>query len=132
MQINSLDNFRSRYGFEAINTIVRVVSQSIRNIVREEDFLGRWTDDVFFVVMAECGPTQLLRMADRIKQTVAGAEVRWWGDRLPVTVSFGATLAEQEDSLEALIERVESSLRKTWNVGEKSLVFHESSGGAKE
>jgi diguanylate cyclase (GGDEF)-like protein/PAS domain S-box-containing protein len=112
VQIDQLEQFRTKHGPEAASTVVRVVARGIKNTLGETGFVGRWTEDRLLVVMTDCGPTQLRGVAERIKRTVTGAEIRWWGDQLSVEVSFGTAIAEEGDSVEAMVYRAESSLQK--------------------
>ena len=41
---------------------------------------------------------------------VTYAEIKWWGDDLSVTASFGGATSQKGDTVESLVERAEKSL----------------------
>ena len=92
MQLDNLDDLKAKHGGSALNAVVRVAAQTFLNGLRSPDLLGRWTDNEYLIVAAECGENEALLVGERLRKTVAGAETQWWGDRLKATLSAGATL----------------------------------------
>jgi hypothetical protein len=44
---------------------------------------------------------------------VHGIKVNWWGDRLSVSASLGATTVQADDDVESLLARVARSMDKS-------------------
>src|SRR5438477_5949033 len=80
MQVDGLEQLRAKHGAGAVSAVMRLVGQTLLNGLRTPDQLGRWSDSVFLVIAAECGDTEAARVGDRLRKTVIGAEVEWWGD----------------------------------------------------
>lgn len=119
LQIDRLGQIKTSHGPEAASAVLRVVARGIRKAVAESDFVGRWGEDLFLVVMTDCGPTELQGTAERIREIVTGAEVRWWGDHLSIAVWFGAAIAEEGDSVDSLTDRAEGLLHAMRKMGEE-------------
>jgi len=105
IQADHLGEFRAAYGHPAGDAILRVVAQTVRNSLHSGDFLGRWADDQFLVVLPNSALPGLRSAADRIARLVSCAKLQWWGDEHSVTTSIGWALVREGDSLESLLQR---------------------------
>ncbi len=62
-----MDTLTATHGLEAAEAILNVVAHTLRNGLDPLDFLGRWSDDQFLAVVANCGNGDLLTTAERLK-----------------------------------------------------------------
>ena len=105
IQADHLGEFRAAYGRPAGDAILRVVAQTVRNSLHSGDFLGRWTDDQFLVVLPNCSSVGVQLAADRLARLVSRPKVQWWGDEHSVTTSLGRAPVQEGDSIESLLQR---------------------------
>jgi len=126
IQPERLRIFQAAYGLEAARAILRVVAHTLKNALRPTDFLGRWRDDQFLGILNGCQEDFLNTVAQRLRATVSGSGIQWWGDRLCLAVSIGWTGVVTGDTVEAMVERAESALKAT--VAQREC--GEASGGA--
>jgi diguanylate cyclase (GGDEF)-like protein/PAS domain S-box-containing protein len=110
VQVDALDRFLAAYGREAADAILRVTAQTIQNSLRPSDFLGRWNNHQFLVILPNALPTGVATAAERIRRLISCAGLQWWGDELKVTTSVGQAAVQGGDSVESLVERAERSL----------------------
>ena len=111
IRVEGLSKFRSIYGHEAGASILRVVAQTIRNALRPADFLGRWSEDEFLAILANCAGTGVQHAGERIRKLAGYAKLQWWGDQLSVTTSVGYGSAQPGDSIELLIARAQTTAK---------------------
>ncbi len=109
IRINELDHFRASYGREAAAAIVQVVGSTVRNTLRPSDFLGRWMEDEFLIIMPNCTASGVHTGAERIRRIIHFARLQWWGDHLSVTTQIGDAAAQTGDTIEMLLERARHS-----------------------
>lgn len=112
IEVDHLNDLRSRLGSGAVGAVVRLTAQTIVDSLRSPDLLGRWTETQYLVLAAECGENDAPRLADRLRKTIDGAEADWWGDRLKVTVSIGVAPARVGEGIPDLIRRAEAALAR--------------------
>jgi diguanylate cyclase (GGDEF)-like protein/PAS domain S-box-containing protein len=105
IQVDHLGEFRAAYGRPAGDAILRVVAQTVRNSLHSGDFLGRWADDQFLVVLPNCSPVGVQLAGDRLARLLSRPKLQWWGDEHSVTTSIGRALVQEGDSLESLLQR---------------------------
>jgi diguanylate cyclase (GGDEF)-like protein/PAS domain S-box-containing protein len=112
IQVDSLDEFRAKYGPHASDAILRVVAETMTGSLRPHDFLGRWSSDQFLAILADSGLAGGEITGKRMRKVVTCAGLKWWGDELSVTVSIGNATAESGDTIDTLNVRALHSLQQ--------------------
>jgi diguanylate cyclase (GGDEF)-like protein len=112
IQMDSLDEFRAKYGSQAGDAVLRVVAETMTGNLRPSDFLGRWSADQFLAILVDCGAIGADVTGKRMQKVVALAGLKWWGDELSVTVSVGHATAQPEDTIDSLVGRALNSLQE--------------------
>lgn len=113
VRVDKLDDVRARYGPGLVDVLLRSVGQTLENSLRPTDFLGRKGTADFLSILTDCSRFDVLKVCDRLKRSVHGVGVRWWGDRLPVKASLGATTVLPQDRPDDLLARADRSLEKS-------------------
>jgi diguanylate cyclase (GGDEF)-like protein len=110
IEIDQLERLAKRDGPRAVASVLRVVGQTLENSLRPTDFLGRWKESQFLAILTECSANEILRAAERLRKMVTCSEMKWWGERVPLTISLGGSSVNTGDTLEGIIQRVESAV----------------------
>lgn len=105
LEVCGLDHFRARYGQGAARSILQVLARTLRNTVWPTDFVGRWSEDRFLVILMGCSGDALHAVAGRMLRMMASATIMWWGEELSVAVSLGRAAAQPGDTIESLLQR---------------------------
>ena len=117
IQIDGVEHYRSTYGPGALAAILRAVAQTLDTNLRPTDFLGRYTDNYFLTILPECAEEDVRKVAERMKKMVTYGEIKWWGDDLSVTASFGGASSRPGDTVDTIVERAEKSLAESVAAG---------------
>jgi diguanylate cyclase (GGDEF)-like protein/PAS domain S-box-containing protein len=115
--VDNVEKIKTGYGAGAVATALRVIGMTLENSLRPTDQIGRWMGNEFVAVLLECGDDEVRRVAERLQRMANQCEMEWWGDRLAVTVSIGATGAQPADTVEAILQRAENALRECNRLG---------------
>jgi diguanylate cyclase (GGDEF)-like protein/PAS domain S-box-containing protein len=110
LEPHELNQFRARYGQEAATSMLLVLARTLRNAVWPTDFVGRWSEGRFLVILVGCGEAAMQTISDRMLMLMASVTIEWWGEELSVAVSMGRTVARAGDTVESLVERVQHAL----------------------
>src|SRR5213082_1779581 len=123
-----IDHFKQvndRFGHLAGDDVLReLAGRALRN-VRSVDLVGRLGGEEFVVVMPETSLGGATIVADRLRQAVADEPfvLAENGEKLAVTISVGLAITGQgEDTLEALLKRVDDALYAAKNGGRNRVV----------
>jgi diguanylate cyclase (GGDEF)-like protein/PAS domain S-box-containing protein len=110
IHIDDLKKIQLRDGPAAVASVMRVVGQTLENSLRPTDYLGRWGENQFLAILVDCNGMEVARAADRLRRMVGASKIAWWGDRLPISVSVGATAVSRGDTVESMVRRAEEAL----------------------
>jgi diguanylate cyclase (GGDEF)-like protein/PAS domain S-box-containing protein len=110
LQVPDLNKFRARYGQVATRSILQVLARTLKNTVWPTDFVGRWSEDRFLIILSSCREDALHVICQRILNMTASATIQWWGEELSLTVSIGGTVAVPGDTLASLLQRAQQAL----------------------
>ena len=111
-----VDHFKlvnDTYGHSAGDTVLQSVAQRITQGLRGGDFVGRYGGEEFVIIIRANDDAELLTVAERLRQTIAGAPHSIGNGRsIPVTISLGCTLLDKLRHLtsRALIEEADTAL----------------------
>jgi diguanylate cyclase (GGDEF)-like protein/PAS domain S-box-containing protein len=110
IEVRDLAKFRGRYGQEAARSMLEVLARTLRNTVWPTDFVGRWSEDRFLVLLSGCDEVALEAVTGRVTRVLASATIHWWGEELSVKVSVGRTSTIAGDSIESILQRAQGAL----------------------
>ena len=102
------------HGHNAGDHVLRVIADTIAGQIRDSDILGRWGGEEFMLFLPETFLTGATELAERIRKEVARARFDTV-DR--VTVSLGVTELGYDDTLSAVVDRVDRALYRAKNGG---------------
>jgi diguanylate cyclase (GGDEF)-like protein len=122
IQLDQLDTLTATRGLDAAEAILNVVAHTLRNGLDPLDFVGRWSEDQFLAIVANCSESDLLTTAERLKRLAKSSQIVWWGDQLSVTVSVGGTVLEPGETLIPLLDRAGNALKQAVAKGGNSAI----------
>ncbi|MEA2323556.1 MAG: two-component system, cell cycle response regulator [Solirubrobacteraceae bacterium] len=109
VDIDHFKRINDGFGHDCGDNVLRTVARRMREVVREDDVVGRLGGEEFLIIARETGPDGLQRLAERLRGAVAAAPIACAGASVPVTVSAGWAAWEGE-SPEALLGRADRAL----------------------
>ncbi|MDD5128392.1 MAG: GGDEF domain-containing protein [Candidatus Omnitrophica bacterium] len=122
-----LDNFKQfndRYGHLVGDAILRQVSKTIGDMVRQIDFIGRYGGEELAIVLAETDKEQASFAAERIRQAIEASTIKAYDEELKVTVSIGvSTYPDHTEHMKDLIEMADQALYLAKETGKNKVCF---------
>jgi len=118
--IGDIDNFKTvndRYGHEIGDRTLTMVSQRIRNVLREQDSIARWGGEEFLILLPDTGIGVAATVAERIRETVAASPVRQGDDSFAVTITLGVGECREDENVDPCIARADQALYRGKKAG---------------
>jgi len=109
-RFEGLEHFRASFGPEAASSLLRMVARTLEGALWRTDFVSRWSDDEFLVILNGCRDEGLRSVRERVRRMLASDGIEWWGERRSLPISIGQAAAQSGDTVESLMERVQQSL----------------------
>lgn len=116
-----IDHFKAvndTYGHPIGDEVIVQVSETLRHICRETDYIGRYGGEEFLIILTNTDKEQSMILSERIRQHIEKAD---FGDPSPVTISGGITTHANETAKE-LIHDADEALYEAKNRGRNRLV----------
>jgi diguanylate cyclase (GGDEF)-like protein/PAS domain S-box-containing protein len=110
LRVEGFDHFRASFGSEAACSLLRMISRTLENALWKTDFVGRWSEDQFLVILNGCNQNALPAVVERIGRMLANDSIEWWGERRSLPVRIGQATAQSGDNIESILERAQKSL----------------------
>jgi GGDEF domain-containing protein len=108
---------RRTHGASACEAMFTKVEHALAHGLRPAEHLGRWGEEEILVVSHERSQAMLAMHAQVLAGLARTAEFRWWGDRIPLTVSIGAAQAEIGSPLAELLQRARAAMQASHCAG---------------
>lgn len=113
---------RKTHGREACEAMLAIVERTLLHGLRPAEILGRWGTHEFLVLCHERTAEMLAAHAHHIADLARTADFRWWGDRVPLTVSIGAAQAADAENLRLLLARAQEGMQQSSRTGGNQVV----------
>jgi diguanylate cyclase (GGDEF)-like protein len=124
IDIDNFKQFNDRYGHLVGDAILRQVSKTIHDTVRQIDFIGRYGGEEISVVLAETNKEQANFAAERIRQAISLEVIKIYDEKLKVTVSIGvSTFPDNASNMHDLIEMADQALYLAKETGKNKVCF---------
>ncbi len=116
-----IDHFKlvnDTYGHAAGDAVIRHVALIFGGALRAHDRVARFGGEEFVALLQDTNEEAMMALAERIRGTIGTAEVEFEGQKIAITVSLGAALAQDRDrDVDEIIERADLGLYEAKNSG---------------
>jgi len=120
-----VDNFKAvndTYGHDTGDVVLKFVAATLTTNSRPYDLYGRWGGEEFIGVARNVTPNELEQIGERLCRLVAESFVcDADGNRIQVTISVGATMVSENDTISTLVQRADALMYQSKAQGKNRL-----------
>ena len=125
-----LDQFKrinDSHGHQAGDRVLRTVGNSLRQWLREGDFVGRYGGDEFAILLPDAELETGVELAESLRCRIAerASRIALRGEQVSVSLSIGAAAPRQGDSDETILQRADQALYKSKQLGRNQVQAEE-------
>lgn len=124
VDIDGLDAINERHSYRLGDRVLASVAHRLEGMVRGTDWAARWDGDAFLVVL-HADPDGSMVALDRIVRDLAGAKLVIGEEKIPFTVSVGATRVRVQESVRPCVDRALQQLAEAKRQGAGSFSLEE-------
>jgi len=121
MDIDHFKNFNDTYGHQLGDEILKLVANTFLSNARAFDIFGRWGGEEFVAILRNITQENLSIIGERIRLLVQNSYLMHQNKKINVTISIGATMAKNEDTIETITERADQLLYQSKKSGRNRL-----------
>ncbi|WP_200285833.1 GGDEF domain-containing protein [Rhabdochromatium marinum] len=130
LMVISLDNLKTvKYvmGQLACEAMLRTAGEALfRAFPRKEDFISRYSEDIFAVILPSTDRDTAIRLAERCNEHFRELDLPWNDEFIDCTVSIGVANYRSSESIESCLARVSRALNQARQSGNDTYVYAES------
>ena len=127
MRIDDFAALGERYGGTITAVVLRSAVQFLNASIRSMDVGSEYAEATYAMLLPGANSTELIRVAERLRQAVARCMLPIGGHSVQFTVSLAAAVAIQTDTTEQMLARVEEALEQATAAGGNCTYFHSGS-----
>lgn len=109
IDIDHFKKINDTYGHDIGDKVLQSLSQTVRQSLRTTDVFARWGGEEFMILMPETSLENGKIKANSLKNTIDNSELSSMFDT-PITISFGITQTQKDDTIKSLLKRVDVAL----------------------
>jgi diguanylate cyclase (GGDEF)-like protein len=110
LDVDHFKRINDSWGHDAGDAILCRISNELRQIMRQGDFLGRFGGEEFIVILPESTMAAAQRTAERIQTCVAGLRFAELPEGERITVSQGLAIYQPGERIETTLKRADEAL----------------------
>jgi diguanylate cyclase (GGDEF)-like protein len=111
IDVDYFKTFNDRYGHLVGDVILREVSKTIKENVRQIDLVGKYGGDEFSIVLSRTSKADAQIIAERILKSIHQKQIRAYDENLEITVSIGISIfPDDANSASQIIEKADQAL----------------------
>lgn len=125
IDIDYFKDFNDRYGHIVGDAILRELSRTIQENIREIDLIGRYGGEEFSIILSETDKDAASFAAERIRKAIEEKSIKVYDEELKITVSIGVSTYPQDGKdMARLIDRADSALYKAKQSGRNKVCLY--------
>jgi len=122
------DHFKAindTYSHEMGDKVLKMISNTLLNNIRDTDLVGRWGGEEFLVVFPEIERDIFKKVTERLRFLIEKSFIsqRNSAQLISVTVSMGATFVTEGDNVNSIVERADQLMYESKNNGRNRITF---------
>jgi diguanylate cyclase (GGDEF)-like protein/PAS domain S-box-containing protein len=121
IDIDFFKNINDSYGHDVGDKVLKYVARTFAVHSRPFDIYGRWGGEEFVGIIRNITLSDLIRFGNRLRMLIERSYISNESDKLHVTVSIGATLVKDEDTVETVIKRADTLMYESKKAGRNRL-----------
>ena len=125
VDVDSFKRVNDHHGHNTGDAVLKAVADTIRQVTRGSDTLGRWGGDEFVILVPATGPAGCRALAERLRGLVAR---RRFPAKLNITLSVGIAQFTPGDDLHSLFQRADDAMYRAKRSGPGRFASDETQG----
>jgi two-component system cell cycle response regulator len=108
--IDFFKRINDQYGHLAGDHVLRELARVVQDRIRRDEVFARYGGEEFVIVLPETSLAGAVALAENLRGRVGGHGFSFQGEQIPVTISIGCALLQDDKAATDLIQRADEKL----------------------
>lgn len=123
IDIDHFKRINDNHGHDVGDDVLKFVANTFVTNARPFDLYGRWGGEEFVGIIPNINSDELESLGNRLRSLIENSYIIHENEKLHVTISIGATLVNENDTIGSLFKRVDTLLYKSKSAGRNCLTL---------
>jgi len=124
IDIDDFKHINDTYGHPIGDIVLKMVARTLVSIMRPYDFVGRWGGEEIVAIVPHVKQEELFELGERLRKLISASSIKTTQGRLGVTVSIGATISLEEDTINSIIDRADKMMYESKRNGKNRVTVY--------
>jgi len=115
--IDLFKNVNDVHGHAFGDQVLKEIGAFLSSSIRESDFVARYGGEEFVILLPETGIIDATRAMNKIRLGVSNIETKKENEIIPITMSFGISEFDNDDTTNSVFERADKALYRAKEKG---------------
>ncbi|MBN2809515.1 MAG: GGDEF domain-containing protein [Deltaproteobacteria bacterium] len=120
--IDYFKKFNDQYGHDCGDTVLKMLSETFKNMIRKQDKIARWGGEEFLIILPETETEGAFRLAEKLRQTIADTVFEHNGIKLNITMSFGVSQYIPSADIDTSVKAADKALFRAKKAGRNRVI----------
>lgn len=112
-------------GHDCGDYVLTIVATTMKGLLRKQDHLGRWGGEEFILLLPQSGPEEGLRVAEKLRESVATIPCEYAGRHFNITMTFGAAVYDRPQDIDIIVKKADEALYAGKRRGKNCVIMAE-------
>jgi diguanylate cyclase (GGDEF)-like protein len=117
MDSDLFNTINDTHGHHTGDALIKLVARTLREQCRKVDTLARWGGEEYLALLPETRSDEAVRIANRIREVIAGNSVSVDQQPVRATISVGVSEIHGKESIDRLLQRADEVLYRAKTLG---------------
>lgn len=113
MDVDRFKSVNDTYGHDVGDEVLKMVARTLSANTRVFDIIGRWGGEEFVAILMSMDKDSLDAVAEKFRSLISRSSLDQGFSSIAVTVSIGATLARDGDTVAGLVKRADELMYRS-------------------
>lgn len=123
LDVDYFKEINDKYGHLAGDKALRLIARTLHQSLRETDFVARFGGEEFVVLLSNISQKDIEKPLQKLREKIKNIPFRFKEEPVTITISLGATLLKQGDSIKSALERADQALYRAKHAGRDQIVM---------
>lgn len=123
IDIDDFKGINDVYGHDTGDKVLKAIAKTMQNAFRRSDIVGRWGGEEFLAVLPGIDKMQLEKIAQKVRVLIEHSYLRDIAKEDKTTISLGATVVKEGDTIETLLKRADIGLYASKQNGKNTVTM---------
>jgi diguanylate cyclase (GGDEF)-like protein len=121
--VDLFKKINDNFGHSAGDKTLKVIAKALQQGLRETDFIARYGGEEFVILFPETPLDELTAPLNKLREKIKNIVFTFKGQKVPITISFGASQLTAKDSSRQVFDRADEALYEAKKAGRDRVVL---------